>query len=294
MGLVASVSNNQVTLKNDPGWTGGQFVYSAGGETNSYFLMVANGTKEGNYYTVTGNTTNTVTLDLNGDTLTGLAAGDRVMVVPYWTLSTLFPAGRGIHASPTPGNRQTEILIPDLAGTGINLSASKIYYYYSGTWRQVGAGSTNKNDEVLLPDAYCIVRHNVATNTLFTVSGALFQSKWIIPLACRTAGQQDNVVAIPRPVAQTLNESGLISSGAFRASPTPGNHLDELIAFDNTAVAKNKSASAIYYYWNGAWRQNGAGATDKGNDVVFTPGTGVVIRKGVGGTTALWSNPPNY
>jgi len=107
-------------------------------------------------------------------------------------------------------------------------------------------------------------------------------------------GKQDNVLAMPRPAGMTLNQSGLVSSGAFRASASPGNRLDELFVFDNTSALKNKSASATYYYWNGAWRRVGAGSTDVGNDAAFQPGNGVIVRAGTGTSLATWVNAPNY
>jgi uncharacterized protein (TIGR02597 family) len=72
---------------------------------------------------------------------------------------------------------------------------------------------------------------------------------------------------------------------------------DELHVFDNAAEGKNKSASAIYFFYNGAWRRVGLPAsTDVGTNVVFNPGTGVIIRKAItiDGSTAVWQNPPNY
>jgi len=293
-GLVQSVSGNVVTVKNSPGWSTSQFVYVAVTQPNSYYIYFRNGAKEGNTYTVTANGTDTLTVNLNGDTLAGLNANDRFDVIPYWTLGTVFPGGQGVNISPAPGTRTTEVLIPDLSGTGINLSSSKTYYFWTGAWRQVGQGTLIKDDDVLLPDAYFIVRHNIAGNTTLTVKGSVLMSKWAVPLAKSPSTKQDNAAALPRPVPVTLTESALFESGAFAASPTPGNRTDELLTFDNTITGINKSASSTYYYWNGAWRRVGAGTADVGTDVAFAPGTGVIIRKNTGSGTALWLKPPTY
>jgi uncharacterized protein (TIGR02597 family) len=66
------------------------------------------------------------------------------------------------------------------------------------------------------------------------------------------------------------------------------------LVFDNNLVAKNKSSSAIYYYWDGAWRRVGAGSIIVGSDIVFTPGTGVIIRKGTNTGSQVWTNAPSY
>src|SRR5207248_549118 len=82
-------------------------------------------------------------------------------IEPYRTLATAFPNGDGVIASPTPGNRFTELLMPDLTGSGVNLSATKVYYFNAGYWKQVGQGTINHNDDLLPLNTHFIVRHNV-------------------------------------------------------------------------------------------------------------------------------------
>ena len=125
-----------------------------------------------------------------------------------------------------------------------------------------------------------------------TALGAVVLPKLSIPLRTDTSTSQDNALALTRASAITLNNSGLISSGAFSPSPLPGNRTDELLTFDNTAVAKNKSSSAIFYYWNNAWRQVGLGSTDVGSLAVFSPGSGFIIRKATNTTGVVWKNAP--
>lgn len=107
--------------------------------------------------------------------------------------------------------------------------------------------------------------------------------------------KQDNFVALTRPAVVTLNDSGLVQSGAFLASITTFNRTDELFVFDNSAVGKNKGPVATYYYFDGAWRKFGSN-DDFGNEPVFTPGTGVIIRKNstAGGVSSFWLNQPGY
>ena len=292
--IVSSVSGNVITADGSPGWTANQFVYASGTQSNTYYARIASGAIEGRIYLITANSANSITLSLGADTLSSLAATDSVAIEPYWTLNTAFPAGAGVIASPTPGNRYTELLMPDTSSAGINLSAAKIYFYNSGIWKQVADGSNVHNDDVLQPNSHFVIRHNVATNTTFTAMGLVVTAKLAVSLRAQPSTAQDNYIGLMRPAAMSLNESGLISSGAFQSSPLPGTRTDELLVFDNNAVARNKSASAVYFYWNTAWRQVGAGSADVGANQIFQPGAGIIIRKYTNNASPLWLNSPNW
>ena len=293
-GLVASISGNMVEATNAPGWVPNQFVYVAGVQSNTYHLRFESGAKEGRSYPVIANGTNTLTVNLSGDTLAGVAAADRFAMVPMWSLGTVFPGGKGVHTSPAPGSRFTEVLLPDFSTVGVNLSAGKTYYFHGGFWKQVGAANANKNDDTFPPYSSFIVRHNVATNTTLNTLGAVIFSKIAVPLKSTTTNKQDNFIGLPRLVPISLKDAELISSGAFNPSPTAGNRTDELLAFDNTVTNKNKSAAATYYYWSGAWRRVGAGLTVMDSIAVFSPGDAVIIRKGTNSVLPVWVNSPNY
>lgn len=293
IGFVESAQDPTVTIKGSPNWIVNQWVYAAGSQTNTYYLQIRSGVLEGHRFRILSNQSNSLTVVLNGESLVGLQPTDLVSIVPYWTLGTVFPAGRGVHASAFPSSRLTEVLRPDLNGAGVNRSATGTYYFWQGNWRQVGAGTAIKNDDVLVPDAYFIVRHNVPVSTELMARGGVVTNGWRIPLSVRTSGKQDNIVALPRPYGVSLNESGLRSANAFSASLFPGTRTDELFVFNNSVTGKNKSPSATYYYWNSAWRRVGSGNTDVGNDIVFAPGTGVVIRKAAGSTSPTWVSIPN-
>ncbi|HTG44729.1 MAG TPA: TIGR02597 family protein, partial [Verrucomicrobiae bacterium] len=289
LGATVSVSGNQLRLRGAPAWAANQWVYAAGVQTNTYFLLFRSGVREGESYTITGNTSDTLILDLEGKSLTGAASGDRVEIIPYWTLGTIFPGGQGVHSSSTAGNRPTEILIPDLAGNGINLAAARVCYFMNGDWRQVGQGSASRNDDVILPDMFFWVRHNNPNSTELAAHGIVSQGKWKLPLRRRASGKQDNVIALPRQTSVTLAASGLIETGTFHPSASAGTRSDELLVFDNASTGRNKSASATYYYYNGAWRKVGSGSTVVNLDAVFKPGTGCILRLEAG-TSSQWTH----
>lgn len=278
-------------------WDSNQFVYSPGTQSNNYYVRFISGAAQGPIYPVLANGTNSLSVDTSANSLANVGPGDLLVVEPYWTLNSIFPNGASVNASPTIGNRNTEILIPDYTNSGINLSASKIYFFNSGIWKQVGQGNIDHGDDVLQPNTQFIVRHNVLTNTTLLTLGAADSSPWAIPLRTpngEAGDKQDNAVALARPIAISLDASGLIDSGAFAASSLPGSRTDELLIFDNTVAAKNKSSSAVYYYWSNAWRRVGAGSSIVGSDLVFTPGAGVIIRKGTNIVAPVWTNTPIY
>jgi uncharacterized protein (TIGR02597 family) len=292
--LVGSTSGNVITVSSAPGWTANQFVYTSGTQSNTYFVRFTSGAATGRIYPITANGANTLTIDPGSDSLASVASSDAFSIEAYWTLNTVFPNGNGVNISPTAGNRNTEVLIPDLSSAGINLSAAKIYFLNAGLWKQVGQGNTSHDDDILQPNAFFIVRHNVTTNTVLAAVGRVITSPITITLQTQTGVLQDNCIGLQRPVPVSLNDSGLISSGAFSQSPTPGNRTDELLTFDNSVVARNKSSSASYYYWSNAWHQVGDGTTDVGTNQIFQPGTGVIIRKGTNNVSPAWTNSATW
>ncbi len=139
VGTVASASGNILTISGSPGWTTNQFVYVQGTQPNRYYaLLGAAGTanpKEGHKYTITANAASTLTVDTTADDLTGVPANTQVVIIPYWTPATLFPASdSGVSFTPTtsPPTYKTLLRVPNYAAVGINLPYSAEYYFSSG------------------------------------------------------------------------------------------------------------------------------------------------------------------
>jgi uncharacterized protein (TIGR02597 family) len=324
-GLVQSVSGNVITVQGLPGWTSGQFLYVAGSQANTYYVTPTSGNKIGMFYTITANTadngtanTTTLTVDSAGDTLdgvSGIVTGDSLSIIPYWTLDTVFPGQVGITTttSISGAGSMTRIFIPDPTSAGVDLAATISYYYYSGTgfggagWRRSGGGLTNKkNDDILTPDSYVIIRQDgVVSNAVITVAGGVPSSARSYIIGTRAANtDQDNAIAVDVPVPLTLTQSNLFESGAFAGTTSiSGASGDKLLVFDDTTAAIDKAAVKSYYYYTGTgfggagWRLQGGGLTTiRNNDVVFQPGSGYNIRKqGTGAvSTFIWRMPLTY
>lgn len=324
-GAIQSAAGNIITVSGTPGWTSNQFVYAAGSQPKRFYVLVGGGgasnPKEGHIYFVTANGSNTLTVDTTADNLTGITANTQLIVIPYWTPATVFPASdANVSFTPTASSAsyQTQILVPNYSATGINLPYSPVYFFSNnvdGTssnvgWRVVGNNTTDHSDDPLLPDGYFVVRNTNGAPTLpFKGLGTVLTKKVTAPLISSSTQFQDNAVSMIRPVDVALKSTGLNSEdGSFVQTDPPFSVRnpnlvlkDQLLLFDNSQVAINKQPSATYYYFVGysvrdvGWRLAGGGAVDHGNDLI-PAGSAMIVRKArtVSPQTSFWTNSPTY
>ena len=319
-GAISSISGNVITVSGTPGWTTNQFVYAAGTQPNHYYVLIGpsptGDSKEGHAYAVTANDATTLTANTTSDDLSGTSTSAQLLIIPNWTLNTIYPStDQNVSFTPTAATRafKSEILIPNYAATGVNQAFSTVYFFsnnVNGTtgnvgWRVVGDNTTDHGDDPLLPAGYFVVRNlNGAPTLPLTAMGNILTKKFAIPLMTQPSQPQDNSVAMIRPVDVTLNNTGLNpTDGSFVATTATRNFQDELLLFNNTATALNKSPSAVYFYSNNVngstnnvgWRMVGDNTTDHGNDVI-PAGSAMIVRKAstVSGATAFWTNAPTY
>jgi len=291
-GLVDSVDGADVTLAG-ASFAGTDLVDAP------HYIHFTDGSRVGEYFNITAHTADTLTVDLNGDNLTGVAAGDPVKVIPHWTLAKLFPSGEQITSSTSPVDLGTQILLPDMMGDGINLPANQTFFYLGALdkWFKVGSGSTDFSAQVVLPDSFMIIREAGESHD-GCFSGRVPTDPITINLSAADSTEQDNAVAIYRPIDVTLADSGLISSGAFVASTSPVDIKDQLLVFEDGAGV-NRPPAATYFYIAGAlnsWFKVGSGSTSFNDALVFLSGNSVLIRKApvAGGFTSKWTNSPTY
>lgn len=323
-GAIQSAAGNIITVSGTPGWTSNQFVYVAGVQPKRFYALIGGGgasnPKEGHIYFVTANGSNTLTVDTTADSLTGITANTQLLVIPYWTPATVFPAiDANVSFTPTSSSAsyQTQILVPNYSAAGINLPYSPVYFYSNnvdGTssnvgWRVVGNNTTDHGDDPLLPDGYFVVRNTNGAPTLPLKSlGAVLTKKVAVPLVTSSSQQQDNAVSMIRPVDVALNATGLMDAdGSFVSSPPPltsrtGELIikDQLLLFDNTQVALNKLPFATYYFLSGdsrspGWKLLGDDLVEHDTDLI-PAGSAIVIRKArtVSAQTKFWTNAPTY
>jgi uncharacterized protein (TIGR02597 family) len=300
MGAVSSISGNVITVAGNPGWATSpqQFVYAAGTQPNHYYVLLGNGgssnPKEGHFYSVNANGSNTLTVDTTADNLTGVTANTKVTLVPYWTPATIFPAtDANVSFTPTasPPTYQTLIRVPDYSASGINLPDAAQYYFNSNAWRRVSDG-LDHGDDPLVPDGYIVIENSNGAPTLpMTNKGAVALRKISSPLETSTSTAQDNPLGLVRPVDVSLDATGLgPANGSFGAN-------DQLLVFNNTQAALSKSPGVYYYDTtvgnSGGWRLTGdtVATNDHGADII-PMGAGFIVRKAQTGTgqPAFWPN----
>ena len=300
VGGIQSAGGSTITVSGNP-WTANQFVYAPGSQPNHYYALVgaasAANPKEGHTYPITANTSNTLTVQLGQDNLTGIPANAQLSVIPNWTLATVFPVtDQNVSFTPTTSTSQykTQIRVPDVSAPGIDLPF--INYFFSnnvnGTsgnigWRLMGDNTTDHGDDALLPDSYFMVRNLNGAPTLPLVTlGTVLTKKLVVPLLTSASTAQDNPVSLLRPLDVALNATGLkMADGSFVAG-------DQLLLFDNAVVGYDKIPKTYVQTSaaNGPWRLLNDNLNDRGNEII-PANTGFIIRKAMGsGQAAFWVN----
>jgi uncharacterized protein (TIGR02597 family) len=153
---------------------------------------------------------------------------------------------------------------------------------------------------ILPPGLPFIIRHprGVAATT-FEPEGRLLRTADAVELAGAASTRQDNTVAVLRPVAVALADSGLDET-AFLSSVghSAADRRDELLVFENSIAGFNKKPSSIYYKVSGSWfREDGKAASNPlaGQEKALSASGGVVVRKAAGtAAMATWKNNPTY
>jgi uncharacterized protein (TIGR02597 family) len=299
-GAIQSVAGSVITVAGSPGWSAGStFVYAAGSQPNHYYALIGAGgatnPKEGRFYPITTNGTNTLTVTTSpSNDLTGIVANTQVTIIPYWTPATIFPtADANVSFTPTSSapTYKTQILVAN--DSGPTITYSPIYYFDGGTskWRIESVGDPDRGDDQLSPDSFFVIRNENGAPTLpLTALGSVLMKKFSAPLMTSASQAYENAVDMLRPIDVPLNATGLKpSDGSFIAN-------DQLLIFDNSVAAINKSPVATYFYNtsvgdHGGWRLTGDGANDHGSDIILA-GSAMIVRKAQtgGGATSFWTN----
>jgi uncharacterized protein (TIGR02597 family) len=288
IGGIASTTATTITVSGTP-LTASQFKYVQGSQLKHYYALIGPGagTKEGHTYAIADNTNNSLTVTPTAlDDASGIAANAQVEVIPYWTPATIFPAsdtGISFTTTTSPPSYQTLLRVPDYNAASYLAPPSAEYYFNGGHWQRINPAEVG-DDDPLLPDGYFVVRNaaGVSTGSLTNI-GTVLLKKLAVPLIAQVGQAQDNPASMVRPLNVALDATGL---GPSDNSFGPN---DQLLLFDNTAIGIDKAPSATYTY-DTHWRRTGdATLSDRGADII-TSGSGFVIRKVAGGTSAFWTN----
>lgn len=268
-GGVGSVNGNVITTSMAPGWTPDEFKYVQGSQATTYYCEVASGSLRGAYYTITSNSSGSLTVDTEGEDISAPGAVTSIRVRAYWTLATLFPPSSGFPGSPT-FTPVAEIHYPNTSSAGSNLSPVDQFYYYTGNlfggpgWRRLGSNVfTLFDNTIILPDLPLRIRNRASAVDLFQFGEAPVSGHRVRLATLEANRSQDIAVSLKSAERHTLASLNLIESGAFAASPT-FTPVDTLLVFDSHSDGFNKSPLATYYYYSGSsfggpgWRRIGA------------------------------------
>lgn len=302
-GVIESLDGAMVNLR--------QASFSTDAYSGGFYLLIESGPGEGRWFPITANSGGSVTVEHSADPdfASVVEPGAIVKIIPFWTLDTVFPNGKGVNAS---GNLLpvSRVLLPDTQGTGTRLAPSSSFFYFSGAthggegWRKFGHAPTVKfDDHLLLPGSSMIVRHDSGPQTVFENLGAVQTSAFSVRLGTRAPGRdQDHSLGLGIPAPVTLAQSALYESGRFAGTATLEQPVDQLLVYNQSAAAKNRIPAFTYYYYTGSqgagpgWRLLGQPGTLQNAAAVFEPARGFVIRKagGPAPVSARWTVRPAY
>lgn len=277
---VPTQSNGEAVLSaagDDPAWESDAY-------QDLYFVRFIDGSLQGLCLTVVSNDSNTLTVDDLGADFSGLIAGVKFELIPYWTLETLFPSAENNGLTASTGKltfqRKTQILYPNLSGTGINLSVSAVYFFTANDgWLEDTSGFPGAGNVIIYPDTYIIIRQpSSLADTSITLSGTVDIHPLTTSLATETGSKQDNFVSLNRPIPLTLTESGLASGFVESSGKLSFQRKDELLVFDNSTPAINRSASRVFFMTGGSWVEDTSGFPNA-DDFEIQPGSAMIIRK---------------
>ena len=163
-GSVASASGSTITVSNTPAWSTGELVYLANLQPRTYFVEITSGSNTGQKFQIVSNTANSITVDLDGGSLAGLAAEDEIRIGSYWTLNLLFPDGGTL----TPSNSDitgTQVIFPASALDGPAFSGSARFVFRGdlGFWVDESAPTIDAGDVVIPHNALLVIRQDSAT-----------------------------------------------------------------------------------------------------------------------------------
>ncbi len=261
-----------------------------------YYVRFTTGSAAGQWSTISNNTSGTSTVNFANTAFLGsIAAGDKFEVFRHQTLGSVFPDGHvgySFAASSSAFVRPFEVLLPSTA-SGTNKAPALTYYFLSSAqeWRQVGA-TGSKDNVVLAPQSYFILRNKTAGDLTFVATGVVPTGTLVQSIPVQSV-KNDVYVTASNPLPIALNDLNLGGTPAFKTSSSLFVRQDELLVYNNGLAALNKAPSATYFYYAGTWRKVAAGSPIV-NDII-PAGAAIVLRK-VSGTPASfdWSRPTGF
>jgi uncharacterized protein (TIGR02597 family) len=301
-GNVTSLSGNVLTLAS-ANFTAGQLIYNGTSQLDHFYVRVASGTAAGAWYSITGHTSDTLTvspattLTLSAQGLAATSGIDEILIIPHWTLKTIFPDQAGIVTSPdpfAPSGTFAMMIAPSL--TGNDLIPTEVYIYHDGSsglldagWYDVADTSLGTFDNSpLSPDDHLIMRNQSSFMQTHYISGDVPTTKITTNLLRLATTTNDNHVIQPFPIPLTVEQLSLVENAIFKPSPNLFAPLgDLLLKFPSPPTGIDLAPTRSYMYYDGSMGILPEGWYDIGNlfggavgsTLTLEPGEVFVIRR---------------
>lgn len=252
-GAISSVTASTITVAN-ANWTAGGLVLTG----FPYAVRITSGQAAGLTVTISGNTSDTLTVGSTGLLTLGVVPGDTFTLIPVDTLNTLLGSNTVLG-----GANPTDADIVTLS------SSSQLSYYYNttlGRWVRTSGPTTDRGTTPIPPDTVVsITRKSTALPLVFT--GRVPASRAMI--AVGNSGSTYTNTGFPTSV--TLGSLAMQTRIAGWVSNASAANADLL--------GVNSGGSWLYYFHNGTNWQRTSGPTTNRDSVAISAGSAIQIFK---------------
>lgn len=280
--------------------------------TEAHFLLVTDGSIEGEWYEIASADDSSVTLsdkvddvDGNGN---GLGEDDSVRLIPFWTLDTLFPEGGGVPQTSDIRKADAVVMLNKMASEskGINPAVAGFFLYHDGAqveegWHDRDNPGETVGDEIISPESFITVRNRSGSSFEITLAGSVPVSKMANYVFSSDDVRRDNLLMNPFPVDVEVGEMNFVSSGAIVPSSSIRNpEGDRLFVYPANTTSLNPPVIKFLFYHDGSvveegWHDvNEPGALQ--DDFIIEAGAALVIRKTPSSSDSIvsWAVPVPY
>ena len=268
-----------------------EYQYNGSNQPTTFYALVTEGAQKGNFFTVLSNTTNSLTVDPEGLTL---ASKDikTITLLPYWTLSTLFPAAQATTSfipTTNASNVMTMIVIspPSAPGSVAPQTAGQAFYFNTGVtnWVSTTNPSVPAGDAIIAPGAYVYVQNNGSNNYPLHVfiSGSVLTNQFNVSLVSSPSNSVISYFSLPRNSPYQLSAIGFNDANFTQSVTKSPLARNDLLILDNGHGA----IGATYYKYKSQWYD--ASSDGLPTNPIMPPGSvfGVVKPKNNKGTKIL-------
>jgi hypothetical protein len=295
-----SLDYNLKLAGNPPKTAGGvplkpdQYSYVAGAQPVTFYALVTAGTMKGDFFTVQGNTANSLLIDPEGLRISSKDI-TAVSLLPFWSLSSLFPPSQAtISFIPTtnPSNVMTKVVIspPVTYGTQQPQDAGQSYYFNANLTNWVSATNPTvpAGDAVIPPGAYVYLQNTGSNNYPLHefISGSVFTNQFNLFFTSSRTSSVISYFSLPRNSSYPIGQIGFNNSNFTQSTGTGLAQRNDQLIIDNG----HGGVSAIYYRFKNQWYNTGNAVP---TNPVFPAGTVFGLKKpssALGGTSLLINN----